>query len=181
LTQFGGSASFAARRAAALLAVLDPREPGLPHGHLVAAVTSVLMEYGEHAPVVLTPQDITGMRAVAAELWPVFAAQTVGQAAGRLNNVLATYAGPPRLTSHDGTTWHIHADGADDSPWPRWFAASSAIALATLLAGRQAPPGGLCASSRCGRPFIDLGRGGRRRYCSARCATRERVAAHRRS
>jgi hypothetical protein len=62
-----------------------------------------------------------------------------------------------------------------------WFAASSAMALAVLLAEKQYNPGGLCASSSCGRPFIDLGKGGGRNYCSPRCATRERVAAYRKT
>ncbi|WP_332306638.1 CGNR zinc finger domain-containing protein [Saccharomonospora glauca] len=41
------------------------------------------------------------------------------------------------------------------------------------------PPGGLCASPSCGRPFVHVGGGSPRRYCTPRCATRERVAAHR--
>ena len=53
------------------------------------------------------------------------------------------------------------------------------LALAVLLAERQAPPGGFCASPSCGRPFVNTGRGAARRYCSATCGTRERVARHR--
>jgi predicted RNA-binding Zn ribbon-like protein len=48
-----------------------------------------------------------------------------------------------------------------------------------LLAERQAPPAGICASPSCGRPFVNVGRGSPRRYCSAACGTRERVAAYR--
>jgi len=48
-----------------------------------------------------------------------------------------------------------------------------------LLAERQAPPGGFCASPSCGKPFVNVGRGTSRRYCSAACGTRERVARHR--
>jgi predicted RNA-binding Zn ribbon-like protein len=38
-------------------------------------------------------------------------------------------------------------------------------------------PGGLCAD--CGLPFAATGSGSPRRYCSARCASRARVAAYR--
>jgi predicted RNA-binding Zn ribbon-like protein len=48
-----------------------------------------------------------------------------------------------------------------------------------LLAERQAPPGGFCESPSCGRPFVNVGRGSSRRYCSGTCGTRERVAAYR--
>jgi predicted RNA-binding Zn ribbon-like protein len=70
-------------------------------------------------------------------------------------------------------------DGSDDAPWAEWFLTSSCLALAALLAERQAPPGGFCQSPSCGRPFVNVGRGSTRRYCSAACGTRERVAAHR--
>lgn len=72
-------------------------------------------------------------------------------------------------------------DGGDDAPWVEWFLTSSCLALAVLLAERQAPPGGFCASPSCGRPFVNTGRGSARRYCSAACGTRERVARHRAS
>ena len=39
--------------------------------------------------------------------------------------------------------------------------------------------GGFCQSPSCGRPFVNVGRGSTRRYCSAACGTRERVAAYR--
>jgi predicted RNA-binding Zn ribbon-like protein len=101
-------------------------------------------------------------------------------AADRINGLLAGRAHPPRLTTHGGTSgWHLHVDSSDDAPWGEWFLTSSCLALAVLLAERQAPPAGLCASLSCGRPFVNVGRGSPRRYCSAACGTRERVAAYR--
>ena len=50
-------------------------------------------------------------------------------------------------------------DGGDDAPWADWFLTSSCLALAVLLAERQAPPAGLCAAPSCGRPFVNVGRG----------------------
>jgi predicted RNA-binding Zn ribbon-like protein len=110
----------------------------------------------------------------------VFAATDVATAADRINELLSGRAHPPRLTSHGGESgWHLHVDSRDDAPWAEWFLTSSCLALAVLLAERQAPPAGLCGSPSCGKPFVNVGRGAARRYCSATCGTRERVAAHR--
>ncbi|MFC4004656.1 CGNR zinc finger domain-containing protein [Prauserella oleivorans] len=162
-------------RAADLLDVLLRESP------TVAEVSAVLVDHGEREPLGLTEQDVAAMRAVAPELREVFAATTTDQAAERINALLARYAHPPRLTAHGGShPWHLHADRDDDGPWAEWLMSSTCLAMAFALAERQRPPGGVCASAACGRPFADLGGGSPRRYCSARCATRERVAAHRR-
>ncbi|MGW4777991.1 CGNR zinc finger domain-containing protein [Streptomyces filamentosus] len=100
--------------------------------------------------------------------------------AALLEPLLADRTGPLRLTSHGGASpWHPHLDASDDAPWPEWFLASGCLAPAVLLWDRQAPPGRTCASARCGDVFVPHGSGPERRYCSRRCATRERVAAHR--
>jgi predicted RNA-binding Zn ribbon-like protein len=176
-----GSVHDAARRTADLLAILLPREdrgPGRPAGR--AAVVAALRAHGEPEPVEVSDADLGGLREAAVQLAPVFAAGDAGTAAARINALLAGRAHPPRLTTHGGTSgWHLHVDGSDDAPWPEWFLTSSCLALAVLLAERQAPPGGFCASLACGRPFVNTGRGAARRYCSATCGTRERVARHR--
>jgi predicted RNA-binding Zn ribbon-like protein len=164
----------AARRAADLVAVLD-REPPAS----MAEVVAVLVAHGEPEPVELGEDDLARLRAPAAELRQVFAATDTAGAADALNRILARHARPPRLTRHGGTAWHLHVDADDDGDWVEWFAASSAHALAVVLAERQAPPGGVCAAPDCAHPFVDDGRGGPRRYCSPRCATRVRVARHR--
>lgn len=169
----GRSARAAAQRAVDLLEVLL----GTP---TVAGVQAVLEAHGETS-VELGSSDVASLREAALELREVFAARDMAEAAGTLNRLLARYAHPPRLTDHaDGFGWHLHVDADDDGPWGAWLVTSSALALAVLLADRQAPPGGLCAASGCGKPFAHLGGGSPRRYCSSRCATRERVAAHRR-
>ncbi|WP_223166440.1 CGNR zinc finger domain-containing protein [Nonomuraea sp. SYSU D8015] len=146
----------------------------------VESVSHVLRRHGETGELGLGEDDIAAMRAAAARLREVLGAPDAGQAAALLNRLLSRAAKPPRLTSHRGTThWHLHVDSGDDAPWGAWFLASSAMALAVLLADYQRIPGGLCASAGCGRPFMDFGGGSPRRYCSTRCATRERVAAHR--
>jgi predicted RNA-binding Zn ribbon-like protein len=179
----GGSVHDAAQRAADILAFLLPRAgnrlaPGGPGER--DAVIEVLEAHGEPSPVELSPADLEGLRRAALELREVFTAGDVATAADRINGLLAGRAHPPRLTTHGGASgWHVHVDSSDDAPSGEWLLTSSALALAVLLAERQAPPAGICASPTCGRPFVNVGRGSARRYCSAACGTRERVAAHR--
>ena len=173
----GSSVHDAAQRAADLLTVLLPgpeRPAGLP------ALIAVLRKYGEPEPIEISATDLAELRRVALLLREVFASGDADTAANRLNGLLAGRAHPPRLTTHGGTSgWHLHVDSNDDAPWAEWFLTSSCLALAVLLADRQAPPGGFCASPSCGRPFVNVGRGAARQYCSNRCGTRERVARHR--
>jgi predicted RNA-binding Zn ribbon-like protein len=175
----GSSVHDAAQRAADLLAVLLPG-PGRPAGR--AALIAVLRTYGEPEPIDVSDADLAELREAALLLREVFAARDASTAADRLNGLFAGRAHPPRLTTHGGTSgWHLHVDGDDDTPWAEWFLTSSCLALAVLLAERQAPPGGFCSSPSCGKPFVNTGRGAARRYCSAACGTRERVARHRTS
>ncbi|MEV0522034.1 CGNR zinc finger domain-containing protein [Streptomyces sp. NPDC050439] len=165
-----------ARRTAALLNALVDDHPD------PAEVADVLRAYGESDPVDLTPREVAGMQAAAALLRQVFAAEHVDGAAATLNRLLREHTGALRLTAHGGSTpWHPHLDRDDDAPWDQWLLASSCMALAVLVWDRQRPPGGICASPSCRNVFITQGSGPERRYCSRRCATRERVAAHRRA
>lgn len=161
-----------ARRTAALInTVADDPNP--------AAVRQVLLDHGE-GDTRVTATDVGELRRAADLLRPVFAASDVGTAAARVNALLGEHAGPLRLTSHQGATaWHPHLDSDDDAPLGEWFLASSSLTLAVMIWDRQQPPGGLCAATGCGRVFLAVGNGPERRYCSRRCATRERVAAHR--
>jgi predicted RNA-binding Zn ribbon-like protein len=178
-----GSVHGTAQRAAQILAVLLPRagnrlEPGSAGER--AAVIEVLRAHGEPEPIELSAGELAGLRRAAVELREVFTAGDVATAADRINRLLAGRAHPPRLTAHGGTSgWHLHVDSNDDAPADEWFLTSSCLALAVLLAERQAPPAGICQSPSCGRPFVNVGRGSPRRYCSATCGTRERVAAYR--
>ncbi|MFF9063934.1 CGNR zinc finger domain-containing protein [Streptomyces sp. NPDC014891] len=165
-----------AQRTAALLNVLADEAPD------PAEVAAVLRAYGESDPLELTPRDVAGMRAAASLLRQVFAAEHVDEAAAALNRLLREHTGPLRLTSHDGDSpWHPHLDPDDEAPWEEWFLASSCMALTVLVWDRQRPPGRVCASPGCQNVFVAQGSGPERRYCSRRCATRERVAAHRRN
>ncbi|WP_241844309.1 CGNR zinc finger domain-containing protein [Kitasatospora sp. CB01950] len=162
-----------AQRAAALInaATADP-----------SALAEILRAHGEPEPVALTDEDADALRAAAGLLREVFDAPDTDRAAAALNRLLREHTGPLRLTTHGGATgWHPHLDRDDDAPWDEWLIASSCLALAVLLWERGRPPGGSCAAARCRNVYLTQGSGPERRYCSRRCATRERVAAHRRA
>lgn len=164
-----------AQRAAEILTVLQADAPGQRE-----RVIAILRAHGEPEPIGITEADMTDLRQAAGRLREVFTAVDTAEAAGRINRLLAAHSRPPRLTTHGGQArWHVHTDSRDDAPWGEWFLTSSCLALALLLAQRQAPPAGICASPSCGKPFVNTGRGGSRLYCSQTCGTRERVAAHR--
>lgn len=145
-----------------------------------AEVTAVLREHGEVDPAPASG-DMADLRAAADALRSVLAADTLDLAAARVNALLARTAHPPRLSNHGGAfTWHLHVDSDDEeAPLAEWFLASASLVLALLISDRQRLPGGVCAARGCERVFLDTAYGSRRRYCSRRCATRERVAAHR--
>ncbi|ELP68362.1 CGNR zinc finger domain-containing protein [Streptomyces turgidiscabies] len=166
-----------ARRAAALVNVLTGGGPAAP-----SAIVAVLRQHGEPDLIDLTAQDVGEMREAALLLRAVFGAGDVDRAAGLLNRLLLERAGPLRLTSHEGgAPWHPHVDRDDDGPWGEWLLGSSCLALAVLVWEHQRPPGAVCASVSCENVFVTQGRGPEQHYCSRRCATRERVAAHRRA
>jgi len=174
-----------AMRAAALVNVLGRPAPRAGRHAAEATqltqVADVLRAYGESEPLGLRADDLPALREAAAALRPVFAASGTDEAARVLNGLLAERTGPLRLSSHGGASpWHPHVDRDDDGPWAEWFLASSCLALAVLLWERGRAPGGVCASAACEDVFVPMG-ALERRYCSRRCATRERVAAHRRS
>lgn len=172
-----GSATFAAKRAADVVFVLQNKEQ-LAYSELAARLNETLRTYDENNPDVAVA-SLDELKDVSKKLYAVFAATDAGTAAERINDLLDTYTRKPRLSAHGDSPWHLHVDSNDHAPWAEWFAASSAFALAVMLAEKQQNPAGLCASPACGHPFIDLGKGGGRKYCSPKCATRERVAAYR--
>jgi predicted RNA-binding Zn ribbon-like protein len=176
VTSMMGSAVHAATRAAEVISVLISDDALDESGK--AKVETILSRYGERQPRI-APEEYIHLRSAAKELHAIFAAATEAEAASRINLLLRTYGGQPRLTSHDSSPWHLHLDQHDDAPWTEWFVTSSAFALAVLLAEKQRKPGGICSAKACNNPFIDRGKGGGRSYCSPRCATRERVAHYR--
>jgi predicted RNA-binding Zn ribbon-like protein len=98
-------------------------------------------------------------------------------AARRTNVLLRTTGARPQLDDHAGV-WNLHFHGPDDSlgvGWSAGIAAGLAMALGTTDAGRL----GVCAADRCDRVHLDTSRNGGRRFCSTRCQSRTKAAAHR--
>lgn len=162
-----------AQRTAALINVLadDPTPE---------SVREVLRAHGEIGELEVTEADVAALRRSAHRLRPVFEADDLDQAVAVLNRLLA---GTRRLRLSDhagGTAWHPHLDSHDEAPLGEWFLASSCFTLAVLVWDRQQLPGGSCAADGCDRVYLAIGSGPVQRYCSRRCATRARVAAHRR-
>ncbi|NGN69396.1 CGNR zinc finger domain-containing protein [Streptomyces sp. A7024] len=149
-----------------------------------AGLAAVLAEHGE------TPADLADFTdAAARELRAaiirltedVLAEPDPDRAARALNAVFEESGARPRLTRHGGRSpWHLHTDRGDDAGWADWLLASSALALAQIFTEHGRPAWGECAAQDCTRLFLGTGPGAPRRYCSTRCASRTRVAAHRR-
>lgn len=170
------------RPAERLLALVNAvhEDPGLSRSDLAA----LLARYGER-PADLTepafPEDAAaGLRAAVARIDGVLTETDTDRAAHALNALLAECGARPRLSRHDGHSWHLHVDRGDDASWAEWFLATSALALAQILTSYGRITWGVCAASRCTRRYLGTGPGSARRYCSTGCAARERAAAHRR-
>ncbi|WP_198540055.1 CGNR zinc finger domain-containing protein [Streptomyces sp. CT34] len=154
--------------------------PGLPR----TALVELLARHGE-SPDDLTdeafpPDDADALRAAAARIAHLLAETDVDRAALAINALLAECGARPHLSRHGGHPWHLHVDRGDDASWADWFLASSALALAQVLTEYGRIPWGECAAAGCATLYSGVGPGSARRYCSATCASRERVAAHRR-
>lgn len=155
------------------------RDPALPRPGLA----DVLARHGESAADLegFTEAEADGLRAAITELTERVLRETdVDRAALALNTLLERCGARPRLSRHDGHAWHLHVDRGDDVNWADWFTASSALTLARLLGERGDLAWGECAAHNCAALFLLHGPGAPRRYCSPTCASRARVAAHRR-
>jgi predicted RNA-binding Zn ribbon-like protein len=161
-----------AHRAAALTGAIRD-------GVETAEIAAILTEFGEELSTV-EAESLSSLEPVADELYAIFAAESLESCVAEINAMLARWAHPPRLSDHHaGTAWHLHLDADDDGPLDEWLAASAAYALASMVGETGRRPGGICQAHDCDRPFVNTGSGAEQRYCSTRCASRARVAAHR--
>jgi hypothetical protein len=99
-------------------------------------------------------------------------------AATRVNDLIDATRPRPQLDRDTSGAYRLHFHGPDDSfdrGWAAGLAAGLAIALGSDLAGRL----GVCAAPGCDRVYVDESRNGGRRFCSPRCQSRVKAAAHR--
>lgn len=109
---------------------------------------------------------------------PVFRAETVGRRCEEINQLLASGAGLPYLTTHDGLRPHLHfaPDAQDVVARVRAVTAGGLALFAVESEGARL---GLCQRDGCPVAFVDTSRNGRRAYCSAKCGNYDAVRRHR--
>ena len=122
--------------------------------------------------------DLDDVRAFLADWLEVLDAPDEATRAARLNVLLAGASAYPRLTDHADDGWHLHYR-APDLPLAGVLRALISVGTALHLSGRGMHRLGRCAVAECHRPFADVSRTGRQRYCSPACANRDAVRRHR--
>lgn len=126
----------------------------------------------------VTGDDLEAVRGFLRRWEGVVEASDLPSRAERLNLLLEEFAGPPRLTDHAGTGWHLHYR-PDLLPAHRQIASLIAVGTALHLTGRGMERLGRCAARDCANVYADFSRNGRRRYCSPVCGNRDAVRRHR--
>ncbi len=125
--------------------------------------------------------DADGMVALADSLRVVFEAAADGDldtAATTVNSLLREMGSVPQLDRARGGGWALHFHGREHGlvvGWGAGIAAGLALAIGSDLAGRL----GLCKADPCDRVFVDTSKNAGRRFCSTRCQSRMKAAAHR--
>lgn len=143
------------------------------------SLAGLLVEHGIRRPV-LTPAGAREVAAWATRLRQVFEAESPEARCDSVNALLAEISGALYLSMHDGTPPHLHLAPDEDDIAAR-VRAVTAGGLAFFIASAHGRRFGVCDRERCDRAFVDVSRGGRQRYCSARCGNTDAVARHRRA
>lgn len=103
----------------------------------------------------------------------------LAEAAEEINAMLADSGARPRLDPNsEGEGFGVHFHGLDDS-FERGWAAGLAAGLAMAVGGDFAHRFGLCRAPGCDRVWVDFSKNAHRRFCSVRCQSRVKAAAHR--
>ncbi|ONI79759.1 hypothetical protein ALI144C_23715 [Actinosynnema sp. ALI-1.44] len=129
-----------------------------------------------------SPEPITAAAAPlilawAARLSGAFGERDLDRQVDTVNALLADSASRPYVSRHDGLEPHIHYAHERDGIVTR-VRAFTAAGLAHVVCQDPARLG-RCDNEGCDVVYVDTSRNGRRRFCSARCATRVHVADHR--
>lgn len=105
----------------------------------------------------------------------VFSAASAGEAARILNGILADVLAAPRISVQaNGPHFRFEAQGGGTAAW---LGVTAATGLSAVLCDVGLDRFGSCSSHTCVDVFVDGSKNRSRRHCSARCATRENVAA----
>lgn len=145
--------------------------------HEALALEDLLEAHGIRRPA-LTASAAREIAGWAERLRTVFAASDVEARCTAVNALLAEVSGALYLSTHDGTPPHVHLVPDEQEVTAR-VRSVTAGGLAFYLAWSGGTRLGTCGRPRCDRVFVDASRGGRQRYCSARCGNTDAVARHR--
>ena len=145
-----------------------------------AAVVRDLLEREDYHPTVsrAVGEEFVAMAARLRTVFEATARDEVGDAVTVVNDMLEAYGARPRLDPAAGGGWTLHFHGRDPGlvvGWGAGVAVGLAMAIGSDLAGRI----GVCEAPACDRVYVDTSRNGGRRFCSARCQSRVKAAAHR--
>lgn len=99
-------------------------------------------------------------------------------AAATANAMLHDTHAHPELDKDVDGSYSIHFHGPDDSFAHGW-GAGVAAGLAMAIGGDLGSRLGVCQAPRCDRVYVDRSRNTHRRFCSTRCQSRVKAAAHR--
>ncbi|MFJ7899904.1 CGNR zinc finger domain-containing protein [Streptomyces sp. NPDC096198] len=127
----------------------------------------------------LTDSDARELREATAHLIAILTTHDPDEAAEAINTLLDRYPARPRLVRQPDRPWSLHTQPPPTADLTHWLLSTSALALALWLSERGTCAWGECAAPDCDHFFIDTGRRTPQRFCTPRCATRVRVAAHR--
>ncbi|HEY0638024.1 MAG TPA: CGNR zinc finger domain-containing protein [Pseudonocardiaceae bacterium] len=157
------------------------------YGGTAAALAAELVNNGDVAAALArytpslpppTPAESAEITAWARRLDAVFGEHPVERRVALVNELLDAAASRPTISTHDGQPPHLHYSGPGDGLVAR-VRAVTAAGLASVLCDEGGHRLGRCVSDGCGRVFVDVSKGGRRHFCSTRCANRVNAALHR--
>jgi predicted RNA-binding Zn ribbon-like protein len=126
-----------------------------------------------HARVV--PGDLDALQQLRTELRLIFAACAAGrdgEAAGRLNALLARHPIHPEIASHDGQPWHLHH--AESGSAADKYAAGAVLGLTSVVTEFGPDRLRACETASCRNVLVDLTAGRSRARCD-RCAAQASV------
>jgi predicted RNA-binding Zn ribbon-like protein len=127
-----------------------------------------------------TGEELIQLASELRSIFELMGANRPDQAAALVNSLLARYQAAPQLARHDGEPWHLHFHSqAKEAGGAIARGATCVIALAVVIGSPGLARLGACGSTHCDRVFIDTSKNGSRRFCSASCLSRTKVAAFR--